>query len=490
MAIKAPPGRVTAADKQAALKRWRADPCLFSKQVLGLVPYEGVTGDGQAGILRALTESTRVSVRSGQKTGKSEAAAAAALWWLMTRPQSRVILTAASGHQVQQILWRAVRGLVHQAAKNGTPICDPDAVSVQAHSGLRLPDLREIVGLSTDKPEQFAGLSAPELLIIVDEASGVREEIFDAILGNLTGGGSLLLLSNPTKTSGFYYDTFHTKRGGWRTIHLSSLDTPNCTGGKRIPGLAEPSTIAWSKEQYGENSPYWDVRVLGNFPRTSDRNVIAMSLVESAIGRTPPESDEPLVLGVDVARYGQDSTVIAARRGLRVHPLVIRRGLDGPGAASEVALTIREYGTPGEFVRVRIDSIGVGAAAYDCISKLPRVEAESVNVGERAERQDDFVNLRSELWFRVKEWLVSGGCLPQDERLAAELVAAEYSADAHNRLLVEGKEVMRKKLHRSPDRADALALCLDSVDGPGDGTFPSTGLDMVRKLIRGAKRRR
>lgn len=440
----------------------------------------------QEEILRAVAAHRRVAVRSGHKIGKSTSAVILALWWVCTRPRACVIMTSASGRQVRSILWKELRR-VYLACKyplGGDLHKVPDA-------GLQFSDGREVIGFSTDDKERMAGFSGPNNLYILDEASGIDPEIFEALEGNRAGGDPrLVMFSNPTQVVGEFYDAFHDKRHLYHCIRVSSRETPNATGiGKRIPGLAEAD---WVKEKDDEwkDSPLLDVRVEGDFPKGGTNCVVALGLVEIAIenGRglrpgvdedgnpteptyqlRPADDDDVLNVGVDVAREGDDESAVAPRRGNQAFPLETFHGLDGPGLAGKVTEAIAKVRRPGERVRVKVDVIGIGASCYDQLAGLAAtdeydwLEVIPVNVGEAAtiESSDGdpgYCNLRAQIWFAIVAWFKGGGVLPEDSKLAAELCAPTYSFDLKNRRQVEKKRETKKRLKRSPDRADALLL--------------------------------
>lgn len=432
------------------LRRWRADPVAFCTDALGFEPW-----DRQAEAMRAAAGSEHFALRSGHKIGKSAFDAALALWWWCVADRARVVLTAPAAHQVANVLWPEVRRLyLHARLPLGGRLYNtPD-------KGLKLDDGREIIGLNTNTPEAFAGISSPGLLFIVDEASGFPEPIFNAVFGNMAGGGRVILTGNPTRTSGTFYDAFHSRRDGWCPMHVSSLDTPNFHGG-HVPGLANPEWAEWAAGQWGRGTPAWACRVEGNFPSTSDDTVIALGVVEAARARWgAAPADGRLTAGLDVARFGDDASCLAPRRGKRFDAFERWRGLDGAQLAGKVRtylLDRRE--SAAERPLVKVDVIGVGASAYDHLAACAELEVVAVNVSSVARDQKHFVNVRAEAAFALRDLLADGGSLPPNhEWVEGELVSVRYDFDGRGRYQLEAKDKTKARLGRSPDGFDAAAL--------------------------------
>lgn len=500
----------TDARRKAALKcvkynpSWEKDPVLFALEALGIVCW-----GRQAELLRAVASHRRVAVKSGHKVGKSTSAVILALWYVVTRPQARVIMTSSSGRQVRSILWKELRRVYHRASYEigGKLHKVPDA-------GLQFDDGREILGFSTDEPEKMAGFSG-DILFIVDEASGVPEVIFEAIEGNRAGGATIVLFSNPTQTSGTFYDAFTSKRHLWHPLTISSEETPNVVEGRTvIPNLAGREWIDEKKLDWGVESPLYQVRIRGNFPLQGSNAVVSLGLVETSQRRwrerliddllvldeddleddgadidlpsactgaaldaptrelTPDDLRQlgPLEFGVDPARFGEDSSVIAPRRGKRIFELRAFTGLDGVELAHRVVETIRALRIDGDpLPKVKVDVVGLGASCADALRhhRGPHGERElilvEVNSAENATTKEHH-RLRDQLWFGVTDWLKEGGELPPDDKLARDLVAPTYSFDPQSRYLVEPKRETKARLGNSPDRADAVALAIFQGD--------------------------
>lgn len=436
--------------------RYRDDPCAFASEVLGVE----LTAD-QAAVLRDIAAGSLTSWRAAQKIGKSTVLAVAALWWAYTRPRALVVLTSGNAAQVRIVLWRELTRLYREAKVPLGGILNraPD-------TGLVFEDGRLVVGLTAADHHRLAGYSGDELLFLVDEASGFDDALLEAVIGNLSGGGRVLLCGNPTRVTGLFARTHRERLTGWRLHHSSARNSPNVVAGRIvIRGLATVAGIAQIEQTFGIGSAAVAVRVDGDFPGEGADSVIGLALLEAAVARWSnaglSASIAPLEVGVDPGRYGDDPSTIQGRRGLYALPCVELRGQ----STIAVAAAVRDYcekHAPSERPVVRVDSGGLGAGVVDALiaAKGPYTVV-GVNASQ-SPRHPRFKNARAELHFAVRRWLERGGCLPPDDLRDGELLAARYSTDAALRIQIESKDDIKKRLKRSPDRADALALaCYD-----------------------------
>lgn len=448
------------------LDRWGDDPALFAEEVLGVRAWSR-----QRDIFEAVATRRRVAVRSGHKVGKTNTIACLALWWVCTRPRSRVVLSSTVGEQLKNILWPELSRL-HRDAR--API--GGKLSSDYHGGLWFPESdRGVVAMKSEdsKPEAFAGVSSPHVLYLIDEASGFPDSLLEAAWGNTASNGTIAAFSNPTRTSGWFFDAFHQRRDIWRTVHIDSRESPNCTGEGDIPGLARPEWVAETAKAFGEDSPTFAVRCKGDFPREGDCVVVSLGTMEAALTRSRARrgvSSDPLVCGLDVGRTGDDPSVLSPVRGKHALPLIETRGREGDEVAGWVLNQVRTLRRDvKEVPEVRIDVIGVGASVYDHLKHSREVKAIAVNVAASPIDGEHYAKLRDEVWFQGAAWLRDGGTIPPDDReLQGELTAARYSFDGKGRYVVESKDEMKKRLKRSPNRADAFNLA--TCDGP-----PSVG---------------
>ena len=440
-------------------------PVAFAREVLGVELWSK-----QVEVLEALTEHRRVAVKAGNGLGKGFCAAVAMLWFVHTHQDGAIALsTAPTFRQVRHILWRQVRRLYRPAA--------PTLGGKMLDTRWEISDDRYALGLSAEGAGQFQGFHSPNMFIVVDEAEGVSDEIYEAIEAVMTSAGPLLLLiGNPTTTTGAFRRAFYEEREIYRNITISALDSPNVQAGQVvIPGLVTPGWVAERQQIWGADSSVYRARVLGNFPEQEQDSLLRLSDVEAAVQagaamaerprpNPPPDGaaadgddvDEAdtVVLAVDVARFGADRSVILRRRGDQVEEIQVFRGIDTMGLTGRVVAAIHEH-QPSE---VRVDEIGVGAGVVDRLRELGH-RVRGVNVARKARQDGKFVNLRAEAYWNLRDRFVAGRIgLPADNALVSELTALRYEVDSANRVKMESKDNLRNRGAPSPDLADALML--------------------------------
>lgn len=310
---------------------------------------------------------------------------------------------------------------------------------------------------SKDNPEALQGFHSDHLMFVIDEASGIDDIVFEVAQGALSGGNILVLMTgNPTRTSGYFYDAFHKNRAEWSTYHVP------CSASSRVsPEYAEKMA-----REYGEHSNVYRVRVLGEFPLSEDDSVIALGLIEAAIGREVVAAETQVVWGLDVARYGDDDTALAKRRGnVLLEPVKSWKKLDLMQTAGKVYQEWRETPAESRPNAINVDVIGIGAGVVDRLRELG-APVRGINVGEApATDAARFMRLRDELWFKARDWFQARDCkLPRDDGLIAQLVQPKYKITSAGKLQVESKDEMKKRGIKSPDKADAFCLTLAGGD--------------------------
>lgn len=420
--------------------KYRNDVLGFVREVLGDRPWSK-----QQQILKSVQENVYTAVRSCHGAGKTFIAARAVLWFLQSHPGSVVITTAPSTRQVRDLLWRQIRTGFE---KSRAPLLGR-CMTTQIDIG---PDWYA-TGFATDEPINFQGPhSAEGVLVVVDEASGVPEWVFDTARGFMTQNNArMLLIGNPNFPSGSFFEAFGSNR--WHQIHISAYDVP-----------AHILRADWKEEMledFGADNPIYQVRVLGEFPLQSENSLFDMRWIEDAMERHL-EDGQPVEIGVDVGRYGTDESCAVVRKGSRVVDYKSWHGKDLMQTAGRVAELCRRYWPS----RVKIDEIGVGAGAVDKL-KEDGWPVIGFNSNAAAKHPRDFANLRAEQFSALADRFRRGEIdIPPDRGLLKQLVTLTYEHTSKGQRKLIGKEDLRKAGKKSPNRADALMICFaENVGG-------------------------
>lgn len=467
-------------------------PIFFTSEILG----DNLWGK-QQDIINSVRDNKVTSVRSCHDIGKSFTAARTALWFLQAHPNSIVITTAPTFRQVEHIIWREMRG-AYKASR--IPLGGKSLTT-----RLEFSEEWYAIGISTDEPDRFQGFHAKSghILVIVDEAAGVDEEVFKAIESVLSSQGArLLMIGNPTSLTGTFYDSHHKDPNAHR-IHISCFDTPNFTNnGIRnlddlmkidmskieivAPWLITPEWVKDKVTRWGVDSPMFQARCLGNFPSAEVNSLIPLNLIEAAATPERRERIKPgrAFLGVDVARYGDDTTVLTPRRGLVIDEQVVF-------GKQSTTFTVGKIKQQPTCDAIMIDCDGVGGPVadmliddgYDNIVEIysaSKAEPEGSTDDDEAPSESGsltFVNLRSQLWWHAAEIFKRGEiAIPDDPELISQLSSPRYTVTRRG-IAVESKDELRKpkRLGVSPDKADSLIYSLADFLFTTDKAGPSVG---------------
>lgn len=425
------------------------DPVRFVEEVLGAKPLPY-----QKDFLNAIARNERkISIRSGHGTGKSTSASWAMLWFLLLRFPNKVVVTAPTSGQLFDALFAELKRWISELPEQLQQMLTVKSDRVE----LTAAPSEAFISARTSRaetPEALAGVHSDNVLLVVDEASGVPEKVFEAAAGSMSGhSATTVLLSNPTRSSGTFFESQTRMSDSWWTQRWSCVDSP----------LVSDEFVQEMRERYGEESNAFRIRVLGEFPLSDDDTIIPYHLVESAVHRDlEVHEDTPSVWGLDVARFGTDKTALCKRQGPIVTEIRAWRGLD---LMQTVGRVVAEYeGLPPSAKprEILVDSIGVGAGVVDRLHEMG-LPVRGVNVSETPSLKETYMNLRTELWFKTKGWLENRSCkLPENEQLMAELTSIKYSFTSSGKMKAESKDEMRKRGLGSPDLADALCLTMAS----------------------------
>ncbi len=424
---------------------------------LGPEPWQAIIlakiRDGLLTPDRAIQEATA----SGHGVGKSALVSWIIKWACDTKPDTRGVVTANTETQLKTKTW-AELGKWHQLS------ITKDVFKLTAtayfHPEFERTWRIDMVPWSERTTEAFAGLhnQGRRILVVFDEASAIPDIIWETTEGALTDKNTQIVwcvFGNPTRSTGRFRECFP---GGLfsRVWHANQVDS-------REVSFTNHEQIQHWIDAYGEDSDFVRVRVRGTFPRTGEQEFISSEIVTEAAAREAQAyPHDPMVLGVDVARYGENETVIYPRRGRDAQTVLpIRlRGMGVVDIAKEVAHAASEHNADAIFV----DGGGIGGGVVDCLRSL-RVHCFDINFGTKPDAVGWtvgaegilFANKRAEMWGSMREWLKTGAIVP-DRDLQQQLIGPTYTLNLRNEILLERKEDMAKRGADSPDIADALAL--------------------------------
>jgi hypothetical protein len=449
------------------IRRYRHDPVRFIREQLGYCP-----DTWQCEVANDLAKNKWVTVRSGQGVGKTALAASLMLWFLTVYPFPRVVATAPTQQQLRDVLWS-------ELAKWHTksPILTALLKWTKTYVFVRNCETRWFAAARVAvRPENMQGFHEDNMLFVVDEASGIRDEIMEAILGTLTGeNNKLLMCGNPTRPSGIFYDSHNGKRGDFIARRVNSEDSPR-TNKENIDALAKA---------YGRGSNVYRVRVLGEFPLQDDDVFIPLPLIERSVtlglDYRPGPKPGLIHMACDVARFGDDKTVIGYKVDAQVRLPEKRRGQDTMKTADRIVelgeSLIARYKWAGK-IPVKVDDGGVGGGVVDRLRQIKRnsperfawLEVFPVTFGTRIKNRH-YHDSTSYMTGIVKKLLMPHDeagimksvelLLPEDNNLAAQLSSRKYRLTEASKIQVESKEAMKKRGLPSPDEADCvLLLCL------------------------------
>ena len=451
---------------------YRHDPVKFVVEVLGATPLPY-----QREFLQALADGERkMSIRSGHGTGKSTSASWAMLWYVLLRFPNKVVVTAPTSGQLFDALFAELKRWIGELPAQLQPMLTVKSDRVE----LAAAPSEAFISARTSRaetPEALAGVHSDNVLLVVDEASGVPEKVFEAAAGSMSGhNATTILLSNPTRSSGTFFESQTRLADTWWTRRWSCVESP----------LVSDEFVEEMRLRYGEDSNAFRIRVLGEFPLADDDTIIPFHLVGAATQREiDVDEHAQTIWGLDVARFGTDKTVLAKRQGQVITEVNGWQGLD---LMQTVGRVKAEYDGLPSSLRPReilVDVIGMGGGVVDRLRELG-MPVRGINVAESPSMGETYTNLRAELWFKMRGWLEQRGSrLPKNEQLIAELTSIRYSFVSSGKMKAESKDEMRKRGLPSPDYADAVCLTLASDAATAMGGRVSTWGRQLRRGLKG-----
>jgi phage terminase large subunit len=441
-----------------SLKEWRANPDIFCKDVLNVTLL-----DWQVKAFYNILVNPRLSIRSGHSVGKSTFLSCFSLWFLICHFPAKVVVTAPTSRQLYDVLWSEIAKI----ASGMLPVARQTIVI--------LKDRIEVVGFNKesfitartakrDSPEALQGIHGKHVALVVDEASGIDDRIYEAGEGSLaTDNAKTILCGNPTRNKGYFKETF--SDSSWINMHVSCMDSP----------IVSRSYIDYMAKKYGEESNQYKIRVLGDFPERDEDVVIPQDLVSAAMGREVEPNDVWPVWGLDVARFGSNKTALCKRQGnVLLEPVTFWGGAD---TMQTVGRVVDIYESTDDHMKpsaICVDVIGVGSGVYDRLAELG-LPVIGINVAEMPSIRERFINLRSELWFRAREWFETRAvAMVGDDDLISQLTDITYRYSDSGKYVVESKADMLRRGVESPDLADSFILTFASGrDLPRNPELPS-----------------
>lgn len=429
---------------QDVLRRLHDDPVLFVEKVLGATPQQW-----QADALKAVRDNSKCAFRSGHGVGKTAFLSWLVLWWLLTRYPTKVLCTANTAHQLSDVLWTEIQRWARDMHPGFKDLLDIKSDKIELRNSKENAAYARVS--RRESPEALQGFHSDNMLIVVDEASGVPDIVFQVGEGAMsTKGAKTVLVGNPTRSDGFFYEAFHKNRDQFHCVKVSCTDADT----------VDPRFIENMADQYGEDSSVYGVRVLGEFPTQSDDVLLPLYLVESATQReieTAPTT--PVVWGLDCARYGSDRSALAKRRGQELlEPVKTWQNKDLMTLAGIILTEYEAVNYMDRPTEIYVDAIGIGAGLCDRLIELG-LPAVSVAVSESPALREKFTRLRDELFWRCREWFEGRDVfIPHDDELIRELTGIRYKYMSTGKLKIESKDEMKRRGQRSPDVADAFVL--------------------------------
>ncbi len=460
--LKAASEKIEQIDYNEMVDLYFDDPVGFAEDVLNFYP-----DDKQKEIMLSVRDNKRTTVRSGQGVGKTATVACIIIWYMLFRDNAKIIATAPTRQQLNIVLWPEIAKWL-----SGT-YADTFLTLTKTMLYMVGYELEWFATARTaTKKENMAGLHADNMLIIVDEASGVSDEILETLLGTITGvDNRILFISNPTRNSGIFYESHHKDRDQFCCIHI---DAEQCE-------RTDKENIEMLKRKYGADSNVVKVRVKGDFPDQEDDVFFPLYLVMRGINTDydDGQSVETIDIACDVAREGGDETVVGTKINNKVLPFLVRNGQDTMATVGDIMHAANKLHDrfPNIIIVVKIDDTGVGGGVTDRLNEIKKLDNLEwlrifpVKFGIPIKHKyyyDTTTLMAAIVKDLLSEFDEKGNkkpcelVLPDDEELIAQLTVRKYGIyESKGKIKLESKKEMKKRDIKSPDRADCLfLLCL------------------------------
>ena len=404
---------------------------------------QGVAAD------KATATAIRIAVKSGHGVGKTTLVAWIIHWFMATRANPQVVVTANTATQLTSKTWREL------AKWHRMSLCKSWFILTrQTYYAKHAPETwcTTAIPWSKDRPEAFAGTHEKHVLVLMDEASAIDDAIWEVTEGAMTTPGAIwIVFGNPTRNTGRFRECWREFAKRWITVTVDS----------RTAKMANKSEIQMWREDYGEDSDFFRVRVRGEFPRAASMQFISEEMVMEAEQRTLLDIEwnrQARVFGLDVAYHGDDRSILLLRQGVKIHHMWKLPELD----PDQLAYKCLEIAAEHDHEAFFIEEVGIGVGTYTTMKNTGYDRLHPIKPQWRATDERTYYNKRAEMWGRSREWIKKRGCLMinnlVDKELRQELTSIEYSFDNKGRYQLESKRDLKSRGLRSSDLADSLVL--------------------------------
>lgn len=440
--------------KSEAINFYIDHPVEFAIDILKVQP----TLEQQA-VMNDVAKFPMVSVKSGHGVGKSALESWIIWWYISTRPYPKILCTAPTKHQLHDILWAEV-----SKWKRNSKSLDEDFEWTSEKIYLKGSQEEWFaIARTSNKPDALQGTHAEHVLIIIDEASGVPDIVFEPVLGSMsTIDAKLLMCGNPTQLAGFFYESHTTKRELYKT---HTIDGSKC---ERV----DKNYVQTIIDMFGKDSDVYRVRVAGEFPKSNPDSFIGLDIIRTE--KKVIDVVESIDLGVDVARYGDDESVVATTYNKsQVERLNVFKHNDTMKLTGQIVNIIKMLNLkyPSIIVRVKIDCDGLGVGVYDRLKeviveknlKAKAIECHFGGKGGKVSYDEpiEYYNSTGIMWGTLRSKLKNNEItIPNNEELIKQITNRKYFINSDGTIKLERKEDMKKRNVHSPDRADAVVLSL------------------------------
>lgn len=400
-------------------------------------------------------ESSRVAIKSGHGTGKSCLASILILWFMCCFPYSQCLVTAPSASQLYVVMGKELRLWYTNSILKLLDLFEFTKEQVRfndkVYGGIWFTKLASVAN-----PENISGVHADDVLIVVDEAAGVDDEIFVRLEGIATTNARTLFIGNPSWTHGHFYEIFNNPSfsSKYDTLTFSCVDSDN----------VNTEWVEEMKDKYGEDSPIYKIRVLGEFASIHESTIISRDAINDAINRDVEKiPSNTLHIGIDVSSgTGQDKSVICIREGnYEIQRILFTEQI--AALRDKIFQIVKTFRDAYDFIHLKIDTTGLGIQLGQEVEAMyeldKKVKVDCINFSFRATNQQLYSNVFTEMIFNFKDILNSVRLLNvRDSDIDMELGTRTFETDSLNRFIAEKKRIFIKKIGHSPDEGDAVLL--------------------------------